>query len=253
MTCILYTEVVQSYRTNKLEGNMSKIKLHRTTLPDVINKLRIDESRLINCCLLGADQGILFKDELYYPVDVYRYAKLGNITMTAALTELVEICEYHRSNCLQIPVKLANGNTPTLYTSLIYNYIVDTACKTIGINWNPKFVPYISGYMKPGEFITVESVMDSVSSNRRYSMYVLLTQYLWELDKYPDFKISEIMLRHGLGLKDTEYKEFKELIRSIVKPTLVEVYNKLGRRLQCKVRRGYAVFSELHPTIEELI
>jgi hypothetical protein len=217
----------------------TSVKYRIDTLEDVISRLRIDESRFINCCLLDVSQGIKFKSETYYPVDVRRYAELQKIDVGKAFTEVLELCKFHKTNALSVPL----SGSSILHTSLIYEYREDIETKTIHINWNPKFIPYVSGKMEPGRFLTIDIKMDGVSSNRRYSMYVLLTKYLWRLDKEDTFAISEAEIRKGLNLEVTEYQQFKVLNSKIIKPTLVEIKNRLGIGLEAKLSKGNAVFA----------
>jgi hypothetical protein len=62
----------------------STVKYRIDALDDVVNKLRIDESRFINCCLLGVEQRVRFKEENYYPVDIRTYAIRQNIDIGKA-------------------------------------------------------------------------------------------------------------------------------------------------------------------------
>lgn len=215
------------------------VRLRQDILEDVINKLRIDESRFINCCLLEVNQGIKFKEENYYPVDVNRYAELQHIESGKAIKELIELCEFHKTNSLAIPVA-GNG---TLHTSLIYEYLHYEEEKLLHINWNPKLIPYISGTMVAGKFLTIDTRMDGVSSSRRYSMYILLANNLWQLEKYGSFALSSLEIRTGLGLIAGEYKELNVLNSKVIKPTLKDIYSKLGINLQCAIKRGKVIFT----------
>lgn len=215
------------------------VKVRQDMLEDVINKLRIDESRFINCCLLSTNQGVKFKEEKYYPVDVIRYADLGKITTGQAMTELIDICRFHKENALAIAIA-GNG---TLHTSLIYEYIHYEDDRLLFINWNPKLIPYISGTLTAGKFLTIDTRMDGVASNRRYSMYLLIADNLWQLKKQTEFALSSIEIRTSLGLLAGEYKELNVLNSKVIKPTLKDIYNRLGTNLQCTIKKGKVVFT----------
>jgi hypothetical protein len=148
-----------------------------------------------------------------------------------AITELLGICEKHKSEILRINL----GNGAILVTSLIYDFIYKPEEKLLAINWNRKFIPMISGQMPSGEFLTIDVRMDGVSSTHRYNLALLLQKNIWKLDKQGEFYLSEKLLRETLGLKD-KYKEFNVLHTKIVKPTLGHLYDKLGLRLQSRIR-----------------
>jgi hypothetical protein len=214
------------------------VKYRLDVLEDIISKLHIDESRFINCCLIDSNQSIKFKEEKYHPVDVARYAKLQSITKSKAMQELIKLCEFHKTNALRLEVNVSADYVGTLHTSLIYEFIVIEETGVLLINWNPKFIPYISGNLIPGKFLTIDSTMDGVSSNRRYSMYMLLTKNLYRLEKEGEFWIKENEIREGIGLTKSEYGDLRTLHAKILKPTLGEIYNRLGKSLSSKIVSG---------------
>jgi hypothetical protein len=217
----------------------STVKYRIDAVDDVVNKLRIDESRFINCCLLGVEQRVRFKEENYYPVDIRTYAVRQNIDIGKAFNEVLAICKFHKENSLAISV----GGSAVLHTSLIYEYREDIDDKTVYINWNPKFIPYISGEMEPGKFLTVDICMDGVPSNRRYSMYLLIAKHLWRLEREGTFSLTKEEIRKGLNLGETEYKEFNVLNSKVIKPTLEAIKNKLGKSIQVRLSKGTAIFA----------
>jgi len=218
---------------------MSKIVVRVDTLEDVISKVRLDENRFLNCCLLGENQKVKFKEETYYPVDICKYAELGGISRGRALEELIGICAKHKES-----FNLMVGETAVLCTSLIYEFRHDKECGTLHINWNPKLIPYISGVMQPGKYLTLDVVMVGTSSGHRYKLYTLLQKHLWKLDhtEYGVVELSEENIRKVLGLT-TEYNSFRTLNAKIIKPTLVEIANKTGKHLQCRLSKGKAVIT----------
>ena len=208
----------------------TEIKLHHNMV-EVFKDIELWDSRFINCCLLGTNQKIIFKKEDYYPVDIRMYAKQSGMSEIQAFTRVEETVLKLKE--LDIKVKLPDNRI--LHTSLIYSFIVDVASRTININWNKNFIPLISGRMEAGNFLMLDTKASTISSNRRYCLYVLLQKYLWKLPIDGAFYIEKQEIRAMIGLKETEYAEYKALNKWVVKPTLADIHNKLGIGLQAKV------------------
>jgi hypothetical protein len=214
------------------------IKLHHNSI-DTIKHLELYDNRFINCCLLGEDQGVLFKKERYYPVDVDEYAKSCKLRLHEAFESVIDVIRKLKETSMDIT--LPDGSV--YVTSLIYDFIYNESEKQILINWNSKFIPLISGHMEAGNFLLVDPRISTISSSKRYSLYILIEKNLWQLTRHGKFILTKEEIRTMLNLEETEYKEFKSLHAKIIKPTLTDIYNKLGIKLVSSVRANKVIFN----------
>jgi hypothetical protein len=214
------------------------IKLHHNAL-GVLPELNLYDNRFIGCCLLGKDQGVKFKQEKYYPVDVQHYAELCGLTITQALTNLEVIARELQER--QLDIVLPNG---ALYvTSLVYGFIIDLDMRTLLIQWNEKFIPLISGHLVGGQFLYVEHLMLKIPSNSRYCLYLLIEKNLWLLNKQVEFTLSKENIINIMHLPEGSYPDFKVITARFIKPTLKDIKDKLGITLYNKVDGNKVKFS----------
>jgi hypothetical protein len=213
------------------------IKLHHNAL-EVLPELNLYDNRFIACCLLGKDQGVKFKQEKYYPVDLKHYASLCSITVDQALTNLEIIARELQER--QLDITLPNG---ALYvTSLVYGFIIDKEMQILLIQWNEKFIPLISGTMLAGKFLLIDQIMLEIPSNNRYCLYVLLEKHLWKLSTKESFAVSKQDILDVIKSSQLE-RGFKVVMAQFIKPTLKELKNKLGITLHTKVSGNHVLFS----------
>lgn len=213
------------------------IKLHHNAL-ELLPELDLYDNRFIGCCLLGEDQGVKFKQEKYYPVDVQHYADLCSLTIEQSLTKLEEIARELQAR--QLDITLPNGSV--YVTSLIYGFIIDTSYRTLLIQWNEKFIPLISGTLLGGKFLHYEAIMLELPSANRYCLYLLIEKNLWLLGKQDSFPIAKKDILNMLKSKQTE-QQFKVIVAQFIKPTLKDIKNKLGITLYSKVIGSSVSFS----------
>ena len=220
------------------------IKLHHGAL-DIIKNLKLYDNRFINCCLLGENQGILFKKERYYPVNVEAYSKVSKLKSKEAFISILEVLRKLKETSMDI--KLPNGSI--YVTSLVYDYIYCEEDRKIHVNWNSKFIPLISGHMEAGKFLLADPRITNINSNKRYCLYLLIEKNLWQLCKQVTFVLPKDEIREMLNLQDYEYREFKSLHAKVIKPTLVDIYNKLGVKLITSVRGNRVIFQYATDTL----
>ncbi len=198
----------------------------------------IDEQRFLNSCLDKNWQRELIKEEAYLPVDISNYASKQNISLGQAYSELRAIADRFTE---EMRVVLDTGET--WVTRVIYDYKFQDEGYTLSVQFNKNLIPYISGYMEEGTFMTYDNRMDKVSSNRRYLMAELIQKHLYKLKKEGRFILSLREIRFGLNLKDTEYKVYSQLNAFVIKPTLQDIATILGEHIVAKKTSIGVIFS----------
>lgn len=207
-----------------------KILKHENMLALTRELQGIEEIRCINNCLVGQYQKLRFDESRFYPVDVGKYAEQSGLTICQAYHKILPILSYFRDT--QIVVKIDNYE---LHTSVVHRYKNSEDMYTIEVQWDRDIIDWISGEMLPGEFVYVDHRMSEVSSSRRYLLYEFLTKYIYRLKTVEDVvEIATGELRDACGIGPQEYKEFKELNRRVIRPTLEDIYQKIGLRLEIK-------------------
>jgi len=214
------------------------MKIHHNVI-SVLKELELYENRFVGCCLWGEDQGILFSNDKMYPVDVEAYSKVCGTTRSKAFKDLLEIIRKLKETSFDI--KLPDNSV--YVTSIVYDFLYKEENKTILVNWNKKFIPLISGNMEAGKFMVLDKRIASISSNKRYLMYILIEKNLWKLSKQDLFFIEKQEIRDVLNLLPEEYTEFKSLHAKVIKPTLKDIYNKLGIGLETSIRGSKVLFN----------
>ena len=215
-----------------------EIKLHHGAI-DLFKDIELYDTRFVNCCLIGENQGITFGTGQYYAIDLVRYGEVCGLDKGKAYKHALEAAL--KLSKLRLSVKLMDGST--LHTTLIYAVKEDIDTGYILIQWNRDFIPYISGQMPKGRFLMVDARMDGVTTNKRYCLYLLIQKHLWKLGSEEVFYLTKQALRDALGLQEQDYKEFKVFNSSLLKPTLKDIYSKLGINLKTKVRGDRVEFS----------
>lgn len=217
-----------------------EVKLHVDSL-SIFKDIELKDSRFINAALIRENQSITFKEEEYIPVDLSFYASTCKITLKQAYKQVLEIATNLRDTSFTL--KLVNGYDLT--TSLVYSILSSEKDCVISINWNKKFIPFISGIMPAGKFVMLEPSMVTIKSQKRYSLYILLKTHLWELAHYGKFSITKDTIREVLRIEETEYTAYKELNKWLIKPTLKDMYKLTGVNLTTKVIGTRVEFSHV--------
>lgn len=215
----------------------ARIKFHQETVHK-LKEFDIWESRFINSCLVGKNQGVIFGKDKYCPVDIHKFAELSNLHYGKAFDKALEAAT---KLCAKIFIP-REGNRTTL-TSIIWKVDADKDIGTILVLWDSDFIPLISGHMVAGEFISPRIAASAFQSNRRYCLYLLLEENLHILQKQDNFTLTKQEIRHTLGLKEGEYSEFKMVNAKIIKPALKDMYNKFGIPLTAKISSNRVIFS----------
>jgi plasmid replication initiation protein len=191
----------------------------------------IGESRFLNCCLVGFNNYELLDEVSYYPVDIQRYAERASIHYSVAYQEVKEFAIKHMEETLFI--KLANG--ATWGTPLIYDIEFCDTNKYLKIKWNKEVIPLISGKIENGKFLRYDARMDATSSNKVYLLSELIQKNMYRLYKFPEYAIvlPTIEIREVTGTLDL-YKDYKDLNKRVIQPTLLEIAKIMGIKLNYK-------------------
>jgi len=224
-------------RNNLSITSSNVVKLHYNSI-HTINQLDIWDSRFINSCLVGSNQGVMFAREKMYPVDIHKYAELSGLYYGEAFDKALKAAIKLRD--FKFSMVLPNG--ATLHDQLVYKIIEDKDMQLFLIHWNENFIPLVSGHMKAGDFISPQVSAASFSSNRRYCLYLALIKQLYLLEKQDSFIIPKQEIRSILGLKEGEYSEFKMVNAKVIKPALRDIYAKLGIPITCKIHSSRVIF-----------
>lgn len=213
------------------------IKLHHSAI-DIFKQLELYDTRFFNSCLIANQDMGIGKDK-YCPVDIAYYAEQCKISKREAMSKAMDIVLKLQE--LVIEIDLDNGRI--LMTNLIHKFTCIEAAYILSVNWDKDLLPFIGNTMPSGKFLMVNPAMGEVKSNKRYCMYLLIEKSLWKLDKEESFFLQKLAIRNILGLKDTEYMEFKQLNAKIIQPTLKDMQKILRINLKTKVRGSSVEFS----------
>ncbi len=221
------------------------IKLHHNGIGALV-QMEIWDSRLLNCCLLGENQGVTFANDRQYPVDVAKYANMYGMYWAEAF----EVVKKSVERLFEAKLEITLPNNALHVTRLIHSFTYCEEKRLFFIQWNKNFIPLISGQMDAGKFMMLSTEMSTVKSNKRYCLYALLEKNLWRITvggkngkREAYFALTKEEIRNVLGLKDGEYVLFKALHTQVIKKTLQEMYDALGIRIQTKVVRDTVRFS----------
>lgn len=199
----------------------------------------MDAIRFFNSCLIGKYQKEEFDKEEFYPVDIDYYAKQAKITRGKAYDEAYSIARNLRDTV--ITVDLGKGNLWD--SSLIFEIKYNKEQQVLKIKWNMKLIPLISGNMERGKFLYIDARMSDIKSSKRYFLYEFIQKHLYLLDKQKEIVVTTSDLRDAAKVDTTEYLEFKELNRRLIKPTLQDIYKQLGVKLVVKGNKHTVTFT----------
>lgn len=190
----------------------------------------MDAIRFFNSCLIGKYQKEEFDKEEFYPVDIDYYAKQAKISRGKAYDEAYSLAK--RFLGTSITVDLGKGNFWD--SSLIYEIQYNKDQQVLRIKWNLKLIPLISGNMERGKFLYIDARMSDIKSSKRYFLYEFIQKNLYKFNKDSEVILSTAEIREAAKVESTEYTDFKELNRRLIKPTLQDIYEKLGVKLKAK-------------------
>ena len=224
----------------------SKLVLKHDNMREVCKQFEnIDEHRFLNSCLENNYHRKLLCENTYYLVDVHAYSVKSGVSLSRAYKELLDITKKYMDTVLEIKL----DNNTVWRTTLIYDLHYNDENCTISVQWNKKIIPLISGEMLKGTFSFYDTRMDKVPSSRRYLMGELIQRNLWKLKKEKFFVLSVPEIRQHLNMKDTEYMEYKEINRTIIKATLKDLEKNLGVKLVAKGNRFRVQFSYIEESL----
>lgn len=251
-----YKNKNQQYRYNihesltKINPNTKEHILKHNVILAVDKLLTgMDEIRVIHACLLGNYQKKEFKEATWYPVNLLSYANKSGITLRIAYTEVKDIVIKFRNTILPIPL----GDGSILYTSIVYDYVLDDSLYRVSIQWNKNLIPFLSGDMIPGDFIYVHDKMAGVSSKKRYILYTLLQKQIYKLRKVNSFSLTLKEIREATLTYPSEYTEWKAYNVRVVKPALQDIATKLGVYLTAKHKYGVVTFTLVKAVMDRLL
>jgi len=199
----------------------------------------MDAIRFFNSCLIGKYQKEEFDREEFYPVDIDYYAKQAKISRGKAYDEAYSLAK--RFLDTSITVDLGKGNFWD--SSLIYEIQYNKDQQVLKIKWNMKLIPLISGNMERGKFLYIDARMSDIKSSKRYFLYEFLQKHLYLFDKQKEIVVTTSDLRDAAKVDSSEYLEFKELNRRLIKPTLQDIYKQLGVKLTVKGNKHTVTFT----------
>jgi len=218
------------------------VKLHNNSI-ETIKELGVWDCRLMNCALLGKKQGFLFNSKKAYPVDLIKYAELSGLSGRPKEAYKKALNSAKRLRDTSLDILLPNGCS--LYTSIVYEIYYDDRLQSLGIYWNPDFIPLISGEMDKGTFMHPRVDMSGVSSAKRYALYLLLEKNLWRLEQEGSIELAKDEIREVTGAVDGIYVEWKTVTRNYVKPTVKAMYDVLGLSLDISTRKHAVVITKV--------
>lgn len=199
---------------------------------ELIHSLGLNENRFFNSCLINQYQQEEFDEKILYKVDVERYAKVSSLSIGQAFTELHTMAKA----LAQKLVSRDLGHGDVLYSTFISHFVANEQDNSLSIRWNSVLINKISGEQEPGSFISYESKMDRTGSPTRYKFYILLESHLWRLKNHKEFTLGLWELKKDLGLED-KYKEFRDFKTRVLTPTLGDMKELLGVRLDVEMIR----------------
>lgn len=89
----------------------------------------------------------------------------------------------------------------------------------------------------------VGTARSDTKPSKRYFLYEFIQKHLYLLDKQKEIVVTTSDLRDAAKVDTTEYLEFKELNRRLIKPTLQDIYKQLGVKLAVKGNKHTVTFT----------
>jgi plasmid replication initiation protein len=207
----------------------------------------IGHTRFFNASLKQHYQLDEFSQAKYYPVDLQFFADQSGLPAGLAYKQCKELANYFMQETYTIP--LEDGFT--WVTRLFVDYKYDDTMQELSVQWNPAFIKKVSGKLIAGEFITVDTRMSAVQSNKRYLLYEYLQQNLWRLNKVGFFQLKLLDLRKYTNTHATEYVEFKEFKRNVLDTTLFDMNTRLNVVLKYDLIRVSRKVVKIHFYLNE--
>lgn len=217
-----------------MTGYVNVIRKHVDCVELTRAALTLQEIRLLHSCLYNVNQ----LEELtgLIPVNLEKFAEVNKLRPYEAFTEAEKIVKEWFTKAYEFP--LVNGKY--YYSTLIVTAEINVKYKTISIKWNDDFIPLISGKMPPGQFISVNIKMSKTSSKMRYVLYEALQKKIFKLfnkgTNYIEYSVEE--LRKITDCED-KYLDFGDFNKSVIKPTLDDIYKNTGLKLYATKRRSW--------------
>jgi len=183
------------------------------------------EIDLINSCLLDQPYKKQYPAGVFIPVDVINFAYNRGISEAKAYKMIVDIVKSIKRDDLEIPL----DDETVWHTNLISSYKTNDKERLVSIRWDTEAIALVSGNMIKGTFIQSDKRMGGVSVKKRYVLYELLAEYMYK----KSFELRLELIRDRCGVRPDEYKEYKELNRRLIQPTLKDILDYTGIRLIC--------------------
>ncbi len=197
----------------------------------------MDEIRALNSSLVGIGHKEVLSSNKLYPVDIDAYARQCSLPISEAYTELKAILDKFQLKVYT--VELSPGRS--FVGTVIAGYEKDENNYTLRVQWNSLLMPYISGEFTPGEYITVDSRMGNIASEKRYKLYEYLCKNLL-------YKTTLVVgyqdIRNVLQVEPEQYKEFKDLNKRLIQPTLEDMRKELRVVVTSSCRSGRITFNK---------
>ena len=189
----------------------------------------MDDIRLLNCALLGHSQKDRFVEGKEYKVDIPRFAEKGGRSIPTAYTIAVAAAD----RLLTTVISIDRGEGVVEETHLIHSIVKNKDDYKLSVVWHKDAIPELSGEMKPGEFLTYDTRMDSISSSTRYLLYMQLSKHLYKLEiKTKVFKLRLSDLKESVGLKPEQYRKYADFLKRVILPTLGDIHDQLGINIE---------------------
>lgn len=214
------------------------IKLHTCSI-DTLLQMDIWDQRLLNCALLGKDQGFLWQQKRVHPVDLGKYSELSGLVGRPSIVYDRALASARKLRDAEVLVTLPNDTK--LYTSIVYDILATEA--SLSIYWNKNFLPIVSGMMDTASFMFPRVAMAGVSSSKRYALYLLIEKNLWRLAKSGTFSLDKEEIKEVAQIEGSSYDKWSAVTRRVINPTLESIYNILGIELIVKTGRSEVEFS----------
>jgi len=214
---------------------MSKIKKHDVVVGVGRELVGMDEIRALNSSLMGFNYMNDLSSDKVYPVNLDAYAAQSGIDVAHAFAEVKAILDKFLVKVYT--VKLAPGRS--FVGTVLAGYEKDENYYTLRVQWNSLLIPYLSGELNPGEFITIDSKMGNISSEKRYKLYEYLSKNLMYRGK---LVVEYQEVRDVLQVEPHQYREFKDLNKRLIQPTLDDIWKELHIRITTSCSRGRITF-----------
>lgn len=190
----------------------------------------MEDIRLVNCALLGHSQRDLFIKGKEYKVDVARFAEKAGLSLPKAYRKALELA----NKLLTTVVTIDRGKGVLEHTHLVHSVIEDAETKGLAVRWHEEAIPYLSGTMAPGKFITYNTAMDTTKSSARFRLYTLLSRHIYKVHAGDSFRLSVEELKEEIELPEGKYKVYSDLYKRIIRPALDDIMEHTGVSLVAK-------------------